>query len=65
MIHIYDCMWSITEMIIYFKMSILWALLSSLQEFATYGMQNMTVVISGLCNVYTHYITTYEEYQVK
>lgn len=34
-------------------------------EFATYGMQNMTVVISGLCNVYTHYITTYEEYQVQ
>ncbi|XP_011359946.1 neutral ceramidase [Pteropus vampyrus] len=32
-------------------------------EFATYGMKNMTVVISGLCNVYTHYITTYEEYQ--
>ncbi|XP_008574479.1 PREDICTED: neutral ceramidase [Galeopterus variegatus] len=34
-------------------------------EFATYGMQNMTVVISGLCNVYTHYITTYEEYQAQ
>ncbi|EPQ13769.1 Neutral ceramidase [Myotis brandtii] len=34
-------------------------------EFATYGMQNMTVVISGLCNVYTHYIATYEEYQVQ
>ncbi|CAK7314654.1 Neutral ceramidase [Vulpes lagopus] len=34
-------------------------------EFATYGMQNMTVVISGLCNVYTHYITTFEEYQVQ
>ncbi|XP_040310162.1 neutral ceramidase isoform X3 [Herpailurus yagouaroundi] len=32
-------------------------------EFATYGMQNMTTVISGLCNVYTHYITTFEEYQ--
>lgn len=24
----------------------------------------MDVVIAGLCNVYTHYITTYEEYQV-
>ncbi|KAB1271338.1 Neutral ceramidase [Camelus dromedarius] len=35
------------------------------EEFAAYGMPNMTVVISGLCNVYTHYITTYEEYQVK
>ncbi|KAK2499879.1 hypothetical protein MC885_011424, partial [Smutsia gigantea] len=34
-------------------------------EFAIYGMQNMTVIISGLCNVYTHYITTYEEYQVQ
>lgn len=34
-------------------------------EFATYGMQNMTVVISGLCNVYTHYVATYEEYQVQ
>ncbi|XP_036922817.1 neutral ceramidase [Sturnira hondurensis] len=34
-------------------------------EFATYGMPNMTVVISGLSNVYTHYITTYEEYQVQ
>lgn len=34
-------------------------------EFASYGMQNMTVVISGLCNVYTHYVTTYEEYQVQ
>ncbi|XP_072827627.1 neutral ceramidase isoform X2 [Vicugna pacos] len=33
------------------------------EEFAAYGMPNMTVVISGLCNVYTHYITTYEEYQ--
>ncbi|XP_030191310.1 neutral ceramidase isoform X2 [Lynx canadensis] len=32
-------------------------------EFATYGMQNTTAVISGLCNVYTHYITTFEEYQ--
>ncbi|XP_058399425.1 neutral ceramidase [Diceros bicornis minor] len=34
-------------------------------EFASYGMQNMTVVTSGLCNVYTHYITTYEEYQAQ
>ncbi|XP_006005660.1 neutral ceramidase [Latimeria chalumnae] len=25
----------------------------------------MDVVIAGLCNVYTHYITTYEEYQVQ
>ncbi|KAF0884318.1 ASAH2 ceramidase, partial [Crocuta crocuta] len=34
-------------------------------EFATHGMQNMTAVISGLCNVYTHYITTFEEYQAQ
>nr|XP_020012302.1 neutral ceramidase isoform X1 [Castor canadensis] len=34
-------------------------------EFASYGMKNMTVVISGLCNVYSHYITTYEEYQAQ
>ncbi|XP_072522781.1 neutral ceramidase [Salminus brasiliensis] len=26
---------------------------------------NTEVVITGLCNVYTHYITTYEEYQVQ
>ncbi|XP_043333117.1 neutral ceramidase-like isoform X2 [Cervus canadensis] len=35
------------------------------EEFEAYGMLNMTVVISGLCNVYTHYITTYEEYQAQ
>uniref|UniRef100_A0A8D2B388 Neutral ceramidase n=1 Tax=Sciurus vulgaris TaxID=55149 RepID=A0A8D2B388_SCIVU len=34
-------------------------------EFASYGMKDMTVVISGLCNVYSHYITTYEEYQAQ
>lgn len=27
-------------------------------------LANAEVVISGLCNIYTHYITTYEEYQV-
>ncbi|XP_066548984.1 neutral ceramidase [Amia ocellicauda] len=26
---------------------------------------NQEVVIAGLCNVYTHYITTYEEYQIQ
>ncbi|XP_036592351.1 neutral ceramidase [Trichosurus vulpecula] len=35
------------------------------KEFETSGMQNMSVVIAGLCNVYTHYIATYEEYQVQ
>lgn len=35
------------------------------EEFELNGMKNMTVVVSGLCNVYTHYITTYEEYQAQ
>ncbi|XP_060244339.1 neutral ceramidase isoform X1 [Meriones unguiculatus] len=35
------------------------------KEFASYGMKDMTVIISGLSNVYTHYITTYEEYQAQ
>ncbi|EHB18488.1 Neutral ceramidase [Heterocephalus glaber] len=35
------------------------------KEFASYGMKDITVAISGLCNVYTHYITTYEEYQAQ
>ncbi|XP_054975569.1 neutral ceramidase isoform X1 [Sorex araneus] len=35
------------------------------EEFASNGRQNMTVVISGLCNVYTHYVATYEEYQAQ
>ncbi|XP_028619917.1 neutral ceramidase isoform X2 [Grammomys surdaster] len=35
------------------------------KEFALYGMKDMTVVTSGLCNVYTHYVTTYEEYQAQ
>ncbi|XP_069876544.1 neutral ceramidase-like [Dipodomys merriami] len=34
-------------------------------EFSSYGMKGMTVVIAGLCNVYTHYIATYEEYQAQ
>uniref|UniRef100_A0A8C3LWY5 Neutral ceramidase n=1 Tax=Chrysolophus pictus TaxID=9089 RepID=A0A8C3LWY5_CHRPC len=29
------------------------------------AVKRMDVVIAGLCNVYTHYITTYEEYQVQ
>ncbi|KAJ7423614.1 putative inactive neutral ceramidase B [Willisornis vidua] len=32
-------------------------------EFDSHGTPKMNVVIAGLCNVYTHYITTYEEYQ--
>ncbi|XP_076775180.1 neutral ceramidase isoform X1 [Arvicanthis niloticus] len=35
------------------------------KEFALYGMKDMTIITSGLCNVYTHYITTYEEYQAQ
>ncbi|NXG28890.1 ASAH2 ceramidase, partial [Dromaius novaehollandiae] len=34
-------------------------------EFESHGTSGMNVVIAGLCNVYTHYITTYEEYQVQ
>nr|XP_020658849.1 neutral ceramidase [Pogona vitticeps] len=34
-------------------------------EFATHGKPGMNVVIAGLCNVYTHYITTFEEYQIQ
>ncbi|XP_014114959.1 PREDICTED: neutral ceramidase [Pseudopodoces humilis] len=34
-------------------------------EFDSHGTPKMNVVIAGLCNVYTHYITTYEEYQVQ
>ncbi|NXY46907.1 ASAH2 ceramidase, partial [Ceuthmochares aereus] len=35
------------------------------REFDSHGKPQMDVVIAGLCNVYTHYITTYEEYQVQ
>ncbi|TRZ18186.1 hypothetical protein HGM15179_008939 [Zosterops borbonicus] len=34
-------------------------------EFDSHGTRGMNVVIAGLCNVYTHYIATYEEYQVQ
>ena len=29
----------------------------------TQGSENIKVMLAGLSNVYTHYITTYEEYQ--
>ena len=29
----------------------------------TQGSEELKVVLAGLSNVYTHYITTYEEYQ--
>ncbi|XP_041118240.1 neutral ceramidase isoform X2 [Polyodon spathula] len=29
------------------------------------SLGQMEVVIAGLCNIYTHYITTYEEYQIQ
>ena len=36
-----------------------------MQTLVAYGFSNDTkVVIAGLSNTYTHYITTYEEYQV-
>lgn len=39
--------------------------LCACQELESEGMfRDSEVVIAGLSNVYTHYITTYEEYQV-
>ncbi|NXH21027.1 ASAH2 ceramidase, partial [Bucco capensis] len=35
------------------------------REFEAHGSPGMDVVIAGLCNVYTHYITTFEEYQAQ
>ncbi|NXY87709.1 ASAH2 ceramidase, partial [Alcedo cyanopectus] len=35
------------------------------REFDSHATPGMDVVIAGLCNVYTHYIATYEEYQVQ
>ncbi|XP_059803421.1 neutral ceramidase isoform X1 [Hypanus sabinus] len=32
---------------------------------STGTLKDVDVVVAGLCNVYTHYITTYEEYQVQ
>ncbi|TSK14542.1 Neutral ceramidase [Bagarius yarrelli] len=41
-------------------------LLSTGEELETNNaFTNTEVVITGLCNIYTHYITTYEEYQAK
>lgn len=34
-------------------------------EFETHGKPGMNVVVAGLCNDYTHYITTFEEYQIQ
>ncbi|XP_073684665.1 neutral ceramidase [Garra rufa] len=31
----------------------------------TESFTNAEVVVAGLCNIYTHYITTYEEYQIQ
>ncbi|XP_010862950.2 neutral ceramidase isoform X1 [Esox lucius] len=36
------------------------------QELEAQGtFHNTEVVVAGLCNIYTHYITTYEEYQIQ
>ncbi|KAL0984124.1 hypothetical protein UPYG_G00137430 [Umbra pygmaea] len=36
------------------------------QELEAQGtFRNTEVVVAGLCNIYTHYITTYEEYQIQ
>uniref|UniRef100_A0AAY4D6R4 Neutral ceramidase n=1 Tax=Denticeps clupeoides TaxID=299321 RepID=A0AAY4D6R4_9TELE len=32
---------------------------------SSHAFANTEVVIAGLCNIYTHYITTYEEYQIQ
>nr|XP_034993811.1 neutral ceramidase [Zootoca vivipara]XP_034993812.1 neutral ceramidase [Zootoca vivipara] len=34
-------------------------------EFESQGKPGMNIILSGLCNIYTHYITTYEEYQAQ
>ncbi|XP_054838662.1 neutral ceramidase [Eublepharis macularius] len=34
-------------------------------EFEAHGKPGMHVILAGLCNVYTHYITTFEEYQIQ
>ncbi|XP_058043044.1 neutral ceramidase [Ahaetulla prasina] len=35
------------------------------KEFEIQGKAGMDIVISGLSSIYTHYVTTYEEYQVQ
>ncbi|ETE59986.1 putative neutral ceramidase C, partial [Ophiophagus hannah] len=35
------------------------------KEFEIQGKAGMDIIISGLSSIYTHYITTYEEYQVQ
>lgn len=35
------------------------------QELDQGWFSNTEVVVAGLCNIYTHYITTYEEYQIQ
>ncbi|KAM4031729.1 putative neutral ceramidase C [Anomaloglossus baeobatrachus] len=35
------------------------------QELDPTGAKNISVVVSGLSNVYTHYVTTFEEYQAQ
>ncbi|XP_015678510.1 neutral ceramidase [Protobothrops mucrosquamatus] len=35
------------------------------KEFEIQGKAGMDIIISGLCSIYTHYISTYEEYQVQ
>nr|XP_060624741.1 neutral ceramidase [Anolis sagrei ordinatus] len=34
-------------------------------ELESHGTTEMNVVLSGLCNIYTHYVATYEEYQIQ
>uniref|UniRef100_A0A673FVV1 Neutral ceramidase n=1 Tax=Sinocyclocheilus rhinocerous TaxID=307959 RepID=A0A673FVV1_9TELE len=36
-----------------------------IREAVKESFANAVVVVAGLCNIYTHYITTYEEYQIQ
>lgn len=35
------------------------------QKLEAAGLENPTVIVAGLCNTYSDYITTFEEYQVR
>uniref|UniRef100_A0A8C7Q6W5 Neutral ceramidase n=1 Tax=Oncorhynchus mykiss TaxID=8022 RepID=A0A8C7Q6W5_ONCMY len=42
-----------------------WHPISTTELEAQGTFSNAEVVVAGLCNIYTHYITTYEEYQIQ
>uniref|UniRef100_A0A4W5MNA8 Neutral ceramidase n=1 Tax=Hucho hucho TaxID=62062 RepID=A0A4W5MNA8_9TELE len=43
----------------------LWRYTREIELEAQGTFSNAEVVVAGLCNIYTHYITTYEEYQIQ